>query len=116
MGPDKAERGQVPHFPRVQVRLKREIEIVECLVVRQPGQFQRVAEPAAFPHADLFLEQQVDELQVAQLGGFGAAGEGFRLAGEVGQQQPGRVPPDPVGGQGVRLTGHGVRPSPAAAS
>jgi hypothetical protein len=35
--------------------LERDVEVVQAFVVRQRRQLERVAEPAALAHADLFL-------------------------------------------------------------
>jgi hypothetical protein len=62
---DEAEGGQVADLAGVQLRLEGEVEAVQALVVRQPRQLERVAEPAALAHADLFFQHQVEEVQVA---------------------------------------------------
>jgi hypothetical protein len=77
-------------------------------VVRQPGQLQRVAEPAAFAEADLFLQQQVDEIEVAQLAGLGTIDKLGQGVGEMGQAEPGRVVSDPVSGQGAHGSSFGL--------
>ncbi len=81
--PDEPEGGEVADFAGVEVGLEGEVELIEGLVVRQPGELQRVAEPAALPHPDLFLEHQVEEVQVAQLCGLGPGGQRRCLVGEV---------------------------------
>ena len=96
---DELQGGEVFDLAGVQAGLKREVELVEGFVVRQPGQFQSVAEPAALAQADLFLEEQVDEVEVAHLGGLGAVDELGDGVGQVGQAEPGGVVTDPVGGQ-----------------
>ena len=48
-GVDEGEGGEVADLAGVEVGLEGEVELVQCLVVRQAGEFQRVAEPAAFP-------------------------------------------------------------------
>jgi hypothetical protein len=53
-------------------------------VVRQPGQFQRVAEPAPFPQPDFFFKEQVDEVEVAHLGGLGPVDELGDCVAEMG--------------------------------
>jgi hypothetical protein len=52
----------------VQVGLEGDVERVQTLVVGQPRQLQRVAEAAPLAQPERFLKDQVDELQVAQLG------------------------------------------------
>ena len=66
-----------------------------------PDSFKRVAEPAALAQPDLFLQEQVDEVEVAHLRGFGAVDELGEGVGEVGEAEPGGVGADPVGGQGA---------------
>jgi hypothetical protein len=61
----KPRGGQVADLAGVQLRLEGEVEAVQALVVRQPRQLERVAEPAALAHADLFFQHQVEEVQVA---------------------------------------------------
>ena len=94
-----SQGGEVADLAGVEVGLEREVELVEGLVVRQPGQFQGVAEPAAFAEAEFFFEQQVDEVEVAQLRGLGPLDELGDGVGEVGQAEPGGVVADPVRGQ-----------------
>jgi hypothetical protein len=57
-------------------------------VVRQPRQLQGVVEAAAFAHADLFFQEQVEEVQVAHSGLLGPGEERVEVAGEVGQVEP----------------------------
>ena len=82
---DERKRGQVADLARVEVGLEREVELVDRLVVRQPGQLERVAEPAPFAQAEFFLEDQVDEVEVAQVVGLGAGGQLGGGVGQVGQ-------------------------------
>ena len=86
----KQRRDLVPHEPqraqlgeplRVQLRLERDVELVQRLVVRQPGGLQ-AGGVAAFEHADLALEHEVEELAVAELPVLGAADQ---LIGGVGE-------------------------------
>jgi hypothetical protein len=79
--------------------LEGEVEGVQALVVRQAGQLQGVVEPAAFAHADFFLQEQVEEVQVAH-GGLLGPGEGrVEVAGEVGEVEPFGVLADAGGDQ-----------------
>jgi hypothetical protein len=55
-GLDELEGGQVADLADVEAGLEGEVELLQGLVVRQPGQFQGVAEPASFPQSDLFLQ------------------------------------------------------------
>jgi hypothetical protein len=55
--------------------LEREVECVEGLVVRQPGQLERGAEPASFAQPEFLTQEQVDELAVAHGVGLGALHE-----------------------------------------
>ncbi len=107
---DEPERGEVADLAGVEVGLEREVEGVEGLVVRQPGQLERVAEPAAFADADLLLEDEVEKLQIAQLAGLRPVGERLGLLSEVRERQTQRMPADPVGHQGVA---HAAPPTPA---
>jgi hypothetical protein len=65
LGLDEAEGGQVADLAGVQVGLEGEVEAVQALVVGQPRQLEGVAEPAALADADLFFQDQVEEVQVA---------------------------------------------------
>jgi hypothetical protein len=88
--------------------LEREIELVQRFVVWQPGQLQRVAEPAALAQSDFFFEEQVDEVEVAHLAGFSPLDELGEGVGEVGKSEPGGVAPDPVSGQGAHEFSFGL--------
>jgi hypothetical protein len=90
---------KVADLAGIQVGLEGEVELVQGLVVRQPGKFERVAEPAALAQTELFFEEQVDEVEVAHLAGLGTFDELGDHIGEVGQPEPGGVVADPVGGQ-----------------
>jgi len=46
---DELQRGQVADLAGVEVGLEGEVELVEALVVGQPGQLERGPEPAALP-------------------------------------------------------------------
>ena len=83
-------------------------------MVRQPGQLQRVAEPAALTQPDLFFQQQVDEVEVAHLRGLGALDELGDGLGEMGQAELGGVGSDPVGGQGAHRSSLHSGPTAAA--
>ncbi len=75
-------------------------------MVRQPGELEGGAEPAALAQPELVLQQQVEKVEVAHLLGLGP---GHQLAdglAEVGQAEPGGVLPDPGGDQRAhRATG-----------
>ncbi len=77
-------------------------------MVGQAGQFQRVGEPAGLAHAGFFFQQQVEEVQVAHLGGLGPLDQFGDRVGGMGQAQPGGVGADPVDGQAAH-----ARPVPA---
>jgi hypothetical protein len=49
---DEGQRGEVTDLADVEVGLEGEVELVEGLVVRQPGQLERGAEPAPFAQAE----------------------------------------------------------------
>jgi hypothetical protein len=99
LGAHELQGGQVADLAGVECGLEGEVELVQRLVVRHPRQLQRVAEPAPFTQAELFLEQEVDEVEVAHLSGLGAVHELGDHLGQVGQPEPGGVVADPVGGQ-----------------
>jgi azurin len=62
-----------------------EVEGVQALVVGQARQLQGVAEAAALAHADLFFQEQVDELQVAHGGLLGPGDQGVEVLAQVGK-------------------------------
>jgi len=99
LGADELEGGQIADLAGVELGLEREVEVVQALVVRQPGQLQCVAEPAALAQAEFFFEEEVDEVEVAHLRGLGAFDELGDDLGEVGQSEFGGMVADPVGGQ-----------------
>lgn len=68
-------------------------------MVRQSRELQRVAEPAPFAQAELFFEQEVDEVEVTHLRGLGAADEFGDYLSQVDQPELGGGLTDPVGGQ-----------------
>lgn len=77
------------------------------LVVGQPGQLQRVAEPAALAQSEFFFQEEVDEVEVAHLGGLGPFDQLGDDIGDVAQAESGGMVTDPVGGQSA----HRVSPS-----
>ena len=83
----------------VQLGLEGEVEAVQALVVGQAGQLEGVAEAAALAHTDLFLQDQVEEVQVAHGGLLGPGDQGVEVAGEVGQVEPFGVLADAGGDQ-----------------
>ena len=83
-GLDELQGGEVADLAGVEAGLEGEVELLQGLVVRQPGQFQGVAEPAAFPQPDLFFQQQVDEVEVAHLRGLGPLHQFGDGVGEMG--------------------------------
>jgi hypothetical protein len=99
LGLDEAERGQVADLAGVQLGLEGEVEGVQALVVGQPRQLQGVAEAAAFADADLLLEDQVEEVQVAHGGLLGPVDQGVQALGQVGKPQPLGVLTDAGGDQ-----------------
>ena len=106
-GLDELQGGQVADLAGVQAGLEGEVELVQGFVVWQPGQFQRVAEPAALAQPDLFFQQQVDEVEVAHLRGLGPLHQFGDGVGEMGESEPGGVVADPVGGQGAHVFSFG---------
>jgi len=121
LGRDEPERGEVADLAGVQVGLEGDVEGVQALVVGQARQLQGVVDPAAFAHADCFLEDQVEEVQVAHGGLLGPGAEGVEVAGEVGEVEPfGRARgcgwrPGPLMRglrRGRRWPGCGGRPAP----
>jgi hypothetical protein len=98
-GLDELQGGQVVDLAGIQVRLEREVELVQGSLVGQCGGAQRVVEAASFADAEFFLKQQIDEVQVAHLVGFGAPGEVGDGLGEMTEAQRGGGGFDPVGGQ-----------------
>src|SRR6266542_4098226 len=98
-GLDEAEGGQVADLAGVQFGLEGEVEGVQALVVRQPRQLQGVAEPAALPDADLLLEHQIQEVQVAHRLLLGPVDQAVQALGQVGKPQPLGVLTDAGGDQ-----------------
>jgi hypothetical protein len=96
---DEAEGGQVADLAGVQVGLEGEVEGVQALVVGQAGQLQGVAEAAALADADLFLEDQVEEVEVAHRLPFGPVDQAVQALGQVGQAEPFGVVADAGGDQ-----------------
>ena len=68
-------------------------------MVRQPGQFEGIAEPPGFADGDFFGEEVVDEVEVAHLGGVGAGGGFGDRFSCVAEAEPDGVVDDPLGGQ-----------------
>jgi hypothetical protein len=99
LGLDEGQRGQVADLANVEIGLEGEIELLQGLVVGQPGQLERVAEPAGLAQPELLLEQQVEEVQVAHALALGAGGELVDDLAEVGQPEPAGVAADPGGDQ-----------------
>jgi hypothetical protein len=65
--------------------LEGEVEGVQALVVGQARQLQGVAEAAALTHPDLFLEQQIDEPQIAEGRLLSPGDQRVEVLGEVGK-------------------------------
>jgi hypothetical protein len=99
LGLGEAEGGEVADLAGVQLWLEGEVEGVQALVVGQARQLQGVVEAAAFAQADLFFQDQVEEVQVAHGGLFGPGEERVEVAGEVGQVEPFGVLADAGGDQ-----------------
>jgi hypothetical protein len=99
LGLDEPEGGEVADLAGVQVGLEGEVEGVQALMVGQPRELEGVSEPPAFPHPDLFFQEQVDELQVAHGGLLGPGEERVQVVSEVGKPQPLGMLTDPGGDQ-----------------
>lgn len=65
----------------------------------QPGQFERGLEAASFALAELFTEEQVDEVAVAHGVSLSAGDEVFEVLGKVWEPESGGVVADPGGDQ-----------------
>jgi hypothetical protein len=65
----------------------------------QAGELEGVAEPATLSDADLFLQDQVEEVQVAHGLLFGPGDEGVQVLAQVGEPQPLGVLADAGGDQ-----------------
>jgi DNA mismatch repair protein MutH len=83
--------------------LEREVELVQALAVRQSRQLQRIGEAAGLADGDLRVQDEVEELAVAQLGVLGALAQLLSRVGQVRQLQPFGVTDDAFGDQ---LTHH----------
>jgi hypothetical protein len=99
LGPDEPQRGQVADLAGIQVGLEGEVEGVQALMVRQARQLQGVVEAAALAHADLFFQEQVEEVEVPHGGLLGPGDQRVEVAGEVGQVEPFGVLADAGGDQ-----------------
>jgi hypothetical protein len=96
---DEAEGGQVADLAGVQVGLEGEVEAVQALVVGQARELEGVAEAAAFADADLFFQDQVEEVQVAHGLLFGPVDQAVQALGQVGESQSFGVLADAGGDQ-----------------
>ena len=88
----EGQRGQVTQLAGVQVGLESEVELVDRPVMRQPGQFQGVAERR--PSRRFFLEDEVDEVEVVRFGSGSQVGCGV---GQVSQAEAQGMVFDPGG-------------------
>jgi hypothetical protein len=68
-------------------------------MVGQARELEGIGEPAALAHPDFFLEQQVDELQVAHGGLLGPGDQALQVLAQVGEPQPFGVLTDAGGDQ-----------------
>lgn len=101
----EVEGGQAANIAGVKVGLEGEVEVevevVQALVVGQSGEFEGIAETAALAPSDLFFQDQVQEVAVAQGVAFGTLDQGggtSRLEGaETAQVHPGLQIQDHVG-------------------
>jgi hypothetical protein len=83
----------------IELGLEGDVELVERLVVRQPGHLQPGGVAAALEHPNLGLEHEVEELAVAERGLFGAVDQLVGVLGDPVQPQLRRVAADPLGDQ-----------------
>jgi hypothetical protein len=76
-----AQRGEVTDLARVKARLEAEVELVDGFMMRELGQPPHCSpEPAAVADTELFFDDQVEEVKVAELFCVGALAELSRLA------------------------------------
>jgi hypothetical protein len=78
----KPQRPELGEAFGVELGLEADVELVQGLVVRQPGELQPGGVAAALEHTDLALEHEVKELAVAELARLGAVDE---FVGGVGE-------------------------------
>jgi hypothetical protein len=102
---DEAQRAQLGEALGVELGLECDVELVEGLVVRQAGHLQPGLVAAAFEDSDFGLQEQVEELAVAELGGLGALDQLVWAVGDRVQAQLGGVAADPLGDQLSRRSG-----------
>ncbi len=84
VGLGEGQAGQVTHLAGVQLRLVGEVVVVERLVVGHLGDAQGVPDAAFLADGVFFFQyqvQEVQEVQVAELGGIGAADVVVQLLG-----------------------------------
>ena len=72
---DELQRREVPDLAGFETGLEGEVELLKGLVVRQPGQPQGVAEPAALADPEFLTQEQVQEVEVAHLVGLSTGDE-----------------------------------------
>ncbi|GGV55406.1 hypothetical protein GCM10010245_87780 [Streptomyces spectabilis] len=66
-GLDEGQSGEVFDLAWVKVGLEGKVAIIECFMVRQPGEPQALAEVAVVPDGEFLGEEQVEEVEIAEL-------------------------------------------------
>lgn len=84
---DETQRAQLGEVLGVELGLEGDVELVEGLVVRQPGHLQARLVAAALEHPDLGFEDEVKKLAVAQLRRLGAVDQLVGVLGDAVQAQ-----------------------------
>jgi len=96
---DEPQRAQLGQALGVELGLEVDVEVVEGLVMREAGHLQAGLVAAALEHTDLTLEQQVQELAIAELRVLGALDELVGVGGDRVQPELGGVALDALGDQ-----------------
>lgn len=96
---EKFECREIPESAWFETRLEGVVEVVEGFVVRQPGEFEGVAESFGFADGDFFGEEMIDEVEVPHLRRIGAGGGFGDGVGSVTETESDGVVDDSLGGQ-----------------
>lgn len=108
LGLDEGEGRQVFDLPGIELGLKREVVLVECLVVRQLGQPQALSEAPVVTNGEFLGQDQVEKVEVAHFGLVCPAGVLVQALCQVGQAELGGCAADSSADQLAQLGSSGV--------